>query len=180
MMGRLTHRTAPGFTYFVTTKTWENRALFQVTETAKILIECIIHYRDKGSYLLHEFVVMPDHLHLLLTPAGKTSLEKAMQLIKGGSSHQIHQQSGRKIQIWSPGFHEESIRDHRDYQCKIEYIHMNPVHAHLAEKPQDWPHSSVASGFHLDAEPERLRIFASGAKAPFSASGNVGAKAPTP
>src|SRR5580700_8644668 len=103
-MGRLTHRTAPGFTYFVTTKTWENGAIFQASEAAKILIRCMIHYRDKGSYLLHEFVVMPDHLHLLLTPAENTSLEKAMQLIKGGSSHQIHQQPGRKIPIWSPGF----------------------------------------------------------------------------
>ena len=65
-MGRLTHRMAPGFTYFVTTKTWENRAIFQVPENAQILIQCMIHYRDKGAYLLHEFVVMPDHLHLLL------------------------------------------------------------------------------------------------------------------
>jgi putative transposase len=179
-MGRLTHRTAPGFTYFVTTKTWENRSVFQVSEVAETLIRCMINYRDEGSYLLHEFVVMPNHLHLLLTPAGNTSLEKAMQFIKGGSSRQIHEQSGRKIQIWRSGFHEESIRGHRDYQCKIEYILMNPVRAHLAENPGDWPYSSAASGFHLDAEPERLKIFASGVKAPFSASGNVGAKAPTP
>ncbi len=65
-MGRLRHRTAPGFTYFVTTKTWQNRAIFQVPEIAAILLKSILlHYRDKGAYLLHEFVVMPNHLHLL-------------------------------------------------------------------------------------------------------------------
>jgi len=179
-MGRLTHRTAPGHTYFVTTKTWDNRAIFQVAENAQVLIQCMIRYRDKGSCLLHEFVVMPDHLHLLLTPTDETSLEKAMQLIKGGSSHEIHQQRGNKIEIWNPGFHEESVRDHQDYRRKAEYIRMNPVRAHLAETPEDWPYSSAAGGFRLDDEPERLKISTSGAKAPVSEGRNVGAKAPTP
>src|SRR5277367_5365866 len=88
-MSRLTHRTAPGFTYFVTTKTWQSRTIFQVTENAETLIECIVRHRDKGTYLLHEFVVMPNHLHLILTPSEQTTLEKAMQMVKGGSSHDI-------------------------------------------------------------------------------------------
>lgn len=78
-LGRLTHRTGPGFTYFVTTKTWENRAIFQVHENADILIKCMLRYRDQGSFLLHEFVVMPNHLHLILTPAASTPLERAMR-----------------------------------------------------------------------------------------------------
>ena len=65
-----------------------------------------------------------------------------MQLIKGGSSYEIHKQRENKIQIWNPGFHEESVRDHHDYCRKTEYIRMNPVHAHFAERPEDWPHSS--------------------------------------
>jgi putative transposase len=46
-------------------------------------------YRTENKYLLHEFVVMPDHLHLILTPQGIT-LERAMQLIKGGFSFQLN------------------------------------------------------------------------------------------
>ncbi len=45
-MGRLRHRTAPGFTYFVTTKTWQSRAIFQVPGNAAILVECLLKYRD--------------------------------------------------------------------------------------------------------------------------------------
>src|SRR4029077_163441 len=179
-MGRLIHRTATGFTYFVTTKTWQNHAIFQVPENSQILIRCMIHYRDKGAYLLHEFVVMPDHIHLLLTPTDQTSLEKAMQLIKGGSSHEIHQQRGNKMQIWQPGFHEESVRDDNDYSRKTEYIRMNPVHAHFVERPEDWSYSSAARGIRMDPEPERLRIPSSGAKAVVPKQGIVGAKAPTP
>lgn len=176
-MGRLTHRTAPGCTYFVTTKTWENRAIFQVTENAEILIRCMLEYRDRGAYLLHEFVVMPNHLHLLLTPSSETSLEKAMQFIKGGSSHQIHRQRENKIQIWSSGFHEARIRDVEDFEARRRYIWMNPVEAGMAARPQDWPHGSASGMVALDLVPGRV---SSGAKAPFTVGGIVGAKAPTP
>ncbi|MGH9700424.1 MAG: REP-associated tyrosine transposase [Candidatus Acidiferrales bacterium] len=174
------HRTAPGFTYFVTTKTWKNRDLFRVAENAEILVRCLLHYRDDEAYLLHEFVVMPNHLHLLVTPARDTSLEKAMQLIKGGSSHEIHKQRGHKMQIWHPGFHEESIRDQFDFLRKADYIRANPVRAHLVEKSEAWAFCSAANCYHCDPAPQRLRIRTSGAEAPGRQDGNVGAKAPTP
>jgi putative transposase len=176
-MARLTHRTAPECTYFVTTKTWENRTIFQVAENAEILIKCMLEYRDRGAYLLHEFVVMPNHLHLLLSPGDETSLEKAMQFIKGGSSHRIHQERENKIQIWSSGFHEATIRDAEDFEARRHYIRMNPVEAGLAARPEDWAYGSASERFALDLVPVRA---SSGAKAPFAVSGNVGAKAPTP
>jgi putative transposase len=166
-MGRLRHRTAPGCTYFVTTKTWQSREIFQVPENLKILIECLLRNRDQGAYLLHEFVVMPNHLHLLLTPSGETSLEKAMQFIKGGGSHEIHRQREHKMQIWQAGFHEQTVRDFGDYRSKVDYIRMNPVHSRLAERPDDWPHGSATGKFKLDAPPSRFQADASGAKAPF-------------
>ncbi len=113
--------------------------------------------RDQGAYLLHEFVVMPDHFHLLLTPSGTTTLEKAMQLIKGGSSHEIHRLHGHKLQIWQPGFHDWTIRDRADYSAKREYIWINPVRAHLVERPEDWPYGSASGRFELSELPQRLK-----------------------
>jgi putative transposase len=155
-MGRLRHRTGPGFTYFITTKCWENRALFQVPENAEILVECMLRYRNQGSFLLHEFVVMPNHLHLMLTPASDTSIEKAMQFIKGGSSHEIHRRRELKLQVWQSGFHEETVRDSNDFWNKTSYIHMNPVRAHLVERPEAWPFGSGSRAFRMDSAPERL------------------------
>jgi putative transposase len=165
-MGRLRHRTTPGFTYFVTTKTWENRGIFQVSRNAEVLVECLLRYRDQGAYLLHEFVVMPNHLHLLITPGCDTSLERAMQFIKGGSSHAIHQQGEHKMHIWQAGFHEESTRNLDDYLVKVGYIQNNPVDARLADKASDWACSSASNQFKMDAPPHRLQTFSSGAKAP--------------
>jgi putative transposase len=172
-MGRLTHRTSPGWTYFVTTKAWQGVSVFQVAEAAEIVITKILEYRDKGNYLLHEFVLMPNHLHLILTPADSVSLEKTIQLIKGGSSHEIHKVRPAKLQIWQPGFHESRVKDLLEYRNKADYIRFNPVTAKLVERPEDWTYGSVGGKYKLDPIPQGL-------KPTDLKSANVGAKAPTP
>ena len=160
------HRTAPGVSYFVTTRCWEGRNVFQVTENAEILVQSMLRYRLQNAYLLHEFVIMPNHLHFLVTPSVNTSLEKAVQLIKGGSSHEIHRERENSIKIWQEGFHDWTIRDAQDWRAKAEYIRLNPVRAKLADKSEDWPFSSASGRYTLDAIPDRYAGFASGAKAP--------------
>ena len=175
-MGRLRHQAFPGATYFVTTKCWQGVQVFQVHEVAEILISKILEYRNKGSYSLHEFVVMPNHVHLLLTPGPSTSLERAIQFIKGGSSHEIHRLRGSRSEIWQPGFHDWTIRDAADWNSKALYIRWNPVQAGLVERPEDWPYSSASGRFDLDPMPERFSESSSGAKAPNLMSSTPGLK----
>ena len=156
-MSKLPHRVLPGGTYFITSSTWERRELFRVPEVAEILVRRILACRDKGVYLLHEFVVMPNHFHLLMTPGETTTLEKAAQLIKGGSSHEIHVQRGHKMEIWQAGFHDWTIRDSEDYRAKVRYIRMNPVQARLVEKPEDWRFGSASGVFPMDLVPEKFK-----------------------
>jgi len=172
-VGRLTNRTSPGWTYFVTTKSWQNEPLFQVHETAEIVVSKILEYRDRGSYLLHEFVLMPNHLHLILTPAVNVSLEKAVQLIKGGSSYEIHRVRGNQMQIWQSGFHESRVMSWDDLKRKADYIHFNPVAAKLVDLPREWTYGSASDMHKLDPVPQGLKPRA-------SESPNVGPKGPTP
>jgi REP-associated tyrosine transposase len=170
------HRTAPRASYFVTTKCWGGRRILQVPEIADILIRTIFDYRERKVYSLHEFVVMPDHLHLLLTPGPTSSLEKCIQLVKGGSSHQIHKERNQKMEIWQEGFYDWTIRDGEDWRTKVEYIRLNPVRANLVEKPQDWPYSSASGKFQPDPMPDRYLKVTSGAKAPFLCTQTPGLK----
>ena len=156
-MGRLVHRTEAGWTYFVTTKAWQSTFLFQREETAQIIVAKMVEYRDKGNYLLHDFVLMPNHLHLILTPGPSASLEKCMQLIKGGSSFEIHKMRGKKMEIWQSGFHESNLTSWTEYRKKRDYVVFNPVAAKLVEKPELWPYGSASGGFQLDAVPQRLK-----------------------
>ncbi len=70
--------------YFITACTFQKKNLLQSDRMAGLLVEVLLHYRAEGKYLVHEFVVMPDHVHLLLTPV--VTLERALQFIKGGFS----------------------------------------------------------------------------------------------
>ncbi len=56
--------------------TYNRRRLFQVSTNAELLIETLQHYRAEGRYKLHAFVVMPDHIHLIITTRDKTLPQK--------------------------------------------------------------------------------------------------------
>src|SRR5207247_10404963 len=78
--------------YFITASTFQKRSLFQSERMAQLFIEVLQHYRRQGKYLLHEVVLMPDHFHVLITPT--ITLERALQLIKGGFSFRATKELG--------------------------------------------------------------------------------------
>jgi putative transposase len=142
-------------TFFITTVTWQRVPIFRVEARARLLIEVLFGYRDQGKYLLHEFVVMPDHTHLLLTPAGDVSLEKAVQFIKGGYSYRLRKVE--RIQVWQESFTNHRIRDFEDYQRHCEYVRLNPVRARLVRDAGAYAFSSASPGFGLDGMPLGLK-----------------------
>jgi putative transposase len=148
------HASSNGQTYMATSSTWGRRDLFSRESWAKLLIETIYHYRG-SAFLLHEFVIMPDHIHVLFTP--KTSLEKAVQFIKGGFSYRARKELGSSLEIWQKGFSDHRIRDASDYRVHQIYVQQNPVRKHLCERAEDYPYSSRTAGFGLDSVPQGLK-----------------------
>jgi putative transposase len=148
------HATNHGQTYMVTPSTWGRRALFQKERWARLLIDTLYHYRG-SAYLLHEFVIMPDHIHVLLTPT--TSLEKAVQFIKGGFSYRAKKELGSNMEVWQRGFSDHRIRDASDYRVHQVYVQQNPVRKHLSERAEDYPYGSAGSEFELDLVPQGLK-----------------------
>jgi putative transposase len=135
----------------VTTGTWGRRELFRYERWANLLIDTL--YRHRGtSYLLHEFGIMPDHIHVLLTP--KTSLEKAVQFIKGGFSYRAKKELGSNMEIWQKGFSDHRIRDANDYAIHVSYIRQNPARKRLCERVEEFPYSSAHARFELDPAPQ--------------------------
>lgn len=179
-MSQLKHRTHPDSSYFITTKCAENRSIFQVPENVKILIDILWKYRNQHIYDLHEFVVMPNHLHVLLTPSQTTSLEKCIQFIKGASSHEIHKQRSHKLEIWQKSFHDWTIRDESDWFEKAQYIRMNPVQAKLVDNPEAWPFSSANKEFSMDPVPDKYLHLPSAAEATSHADVTLGLKPQPP
>jgi len=96
---------------------------------------------------------MPEHVHLLLTPANNVTIEHAVQLIKGGYSHALGSILGRKREIWQRGFTDHRIRDAQDFSNHQNYIHRNSVERKLVLDPGKYRYCSVFPGFKLDPWP---------------------------
>jgi putative transposase len=154
------HATHNGQTYFVTSSTAEKRSLFQVDRYAELFISNLYDYRAKG-YLLHEFVLMRNHFHLLITPTGP--LEKALQFVKGGFSYKVKKEFGTNTDFWQKGFDDHRIRDANDYHIHRLYIYNNPVKKGYCANPAEYLYSSARAGYELDIVPQRLKPFALGA-----------------
>jgi putative transposase len=125
---------------------------------AQLFLNVMQNNRSKGRFLIHEFVVMPNHFHLIVTPAAEVSLEKAIQYIKGGFSFLAKKELAFQHLIWQEGFTNHRIRDALDYQHHREYIHHNPVKAGLVKLPSEYPYSSAFPGMDLDPVPLALRL----------------------
>jgi putative transposase len=144
-------------TFFVTATTWGRRPIFRAEPMAQLFIDTLQRYLSQHKFLLHEFVLLPDHFHLLLTPAPDIPLEKAVQLIKGGFSFRVKKELGSSLEVWGTGYTEHRIKGADDYQHHVAYIHENPVRAKLAETASAYPYDSASGQWETDPTPPWLK-----------------------
>jgi putative transposase len=129
----------PSRIFFVTTKTSMGRRLLQSERNANLLIDVLRSLVAEHHFELHDFVVMPDHFHALLTVSDAMTIEKAMQLIKGRFSRRLsleHQQCG---EVWQRGFSEVQVMNREGFEQHRKYIAENPVKAGLSKSAEEYP-----------------------------------------
>lgn len=144
---------SPPGTYFVTFSTHRRRKLFVVEAYVRLFLQTLYRHRREGRYRLHDFVIMPEHVHLLLTPAPDITIERAIQLIKGAYSHELGGIIGRNSEIWQRGFTDHRIRNPQDFAHHRNYIHQNPVERGIVTHPSHYRYCSAFPGFKLDPWP---------------------------
>ena len=123
---------------------------------AGLFIETMFRYRDQKKFLVHAFVVMPNHFHGLLTPCDEVTLERMMQLIKGGFSYRAKHELNRHYEVWQRGFADRRVRNRAEYFRFERYIHENPVKARLVTVANEFPYSSLTPEYRLDPLPPYL------------------------
>jgi putative transposase len=144
-------------TFFLTSVTNRRHPFFNNADAAELLIHTLYLYRAQGKFELHEFVIMPDHFHLIITPEARIPLERAVQFIKGGYATVARRELGLS-QVWQPKPTNHRIRDAVDYETHRDYIFNNPVRARLAAHPEDFLFSSARRRENLDPRPPWLNL----------------------
>ena len=157
----------PGEVYFITTKTFKNQKIFDNSLICELLIKVLVDCRLKYKFKLYGYVIIPDHVHLLIMPAEKMNISEAIHRIKGNFAYQYlitrnHKGSatrwGENVDsnrvadplwvgglinpIWQKSFYDHIIRNDLDFEEKLNYIHGNPVKHNITDSLDNYPWSS--------------------------------------
>lgn len=123
----------------------------------ELLLDVLQKNRHQRRFEVHEFVLMRDHIHILITPAAEHPLERCMQFIKGGFSFRAKKELGFQGEIWLAGFNEHRVKDAGEYAHHVQYIRENPVKAGLVMSPEEFRFSSASGLWQVDPAPPHFQ-----------------------
>jgi putative transposase len=141
-----------GGTYFFTV-TLADRQSTTLVDHVGSLRAAFRRARSERPFVVDAIVILPDHLHAILTmPPTDSDFPGRWRRIKGyfstsiiNSGAPITRHNNGDLALWQRRYWEHTIRDERDFERHVNYIHFNPVKHRLVMQVRDWPHSS----FHL-------------------------------
>lgn len=167
------------YCHSVTTKTYGNRTIFQDEAASELLIQVIYEVREKLRFKLIGFVVMPDHVHLMIVPNRRNTISDVMRHIKGRFSrrynklsrgmnspdyevsvhpdcdvfgHNVGNSSLPESTVWQESFYDHVIRNRKEFDQRLNYLYDNPVKAKLAERPEDYEYCSARGKYETDLD----------------------------
>jgi REP element-mobilizing transposase RayT len=111
-------------------------------QIADIVVGSWRHF-DGVRYLLHAWVVMPNHVHIVVHLIEPHTLSTVIKGWKSFTTRRINETLGRRGSLWQIESWDRFIRNQEHYDAAIAYVHNNPVKAGLVSRPDDWPWSSA-------------------------------------
>lgn len=144
--------------YFITTVTKNRVEIFNDKLACQLFTTYLIYYKFKCCYNIKAFVIMPDHIHLILQPLGEDNISDIMKKLKASFSITYNKLTKSQGAIWQKGFYEKAIRDAKALNEVTEYIHYNPVRKKLVIEPKRYKFSSYNYYYENDDEFKILMI----------------------
>ena len=160
-----------GDLHFITFSCYRRKALLGTARARERFVKILDEVRCRHEFRLVGYVVMPEHVHLLLSEPAKKNPSKILQVLKQKVARALLKKRGRMINgqlslpfedtreeehFWQRRFYDFNVWSEKKLKEKLQYMHANPVQRKLVEHPKDWPWSSWA---HYEGKGEsRIRI----------------------
>src|SRR5665213_569182 len=145
--------------HFITCSCYRRLPLFASARAKNLFVQILGEVRDRYGFALAGYVVMPNHIHLLIGESANGTLSTVMQILKQRVSRRLRRKPRRKSaaqqlalpfpqmnstlpQFWQPRFYDFNVWSQSKFVEKLHYMHMNPVKRNLVTHPKDWPWSS--------------------------------------
>jgi putative transposase len=134
-----------GQSHFVTFSCYHRLPFLTDEKTCEAFVIALERARKLYQFQVYAFVVMPEHVHLLLSEPKSGATAKAIQAMKISTSlltTRARNSSKSHSPLWQKRYYDRNIRDHAEFVETLQYIHRNPVKRGLVEQPEDWNYSS--------------------------------------
>ena len=129
-----------GHQHFLTFSCWQRRPYLGSAAARELFEQSLEEMRLRYDFLVVGYVVMPEHVHLLVGEPQQERLADALKALKQGVSRQL---IGKMYHFWQKRYYDFNIRDHQQFIEKLRYIHRKPVKRELGARPEDWEWSTV-------------------------------------
>ena len=142
-----------GYSYYITIVTYERNPI--LIENIELLRESFRYAKSLFSFQIEEIVVMPDHLHMIISVENAKDYPKIISSLKRYFSKNSpkkyynhilqshHREKSGYLPVWQKRFYEHTIRDEKDWISKVQYIHNNPVKHGFTDNIHNWKYSSL-------------------------------------
>jgi putative transposase len=142
-----------GHDHFITFSCYRRLPYLDDDHSRKVFEEVLERTRQSHQFFLHGYVLMPEHVHLLMSEPQRYSLSTTLGVIKGETSKLL---KGERVQFWQLRYHDFNVFTRPKHREKLRYLHRNPVKRGLVEEPEQWPWSSYSH--YQTGEPGRIEI----------------------
>ena len=140
---RRNRRLLDGAEYHVTARINRGEMVFLAIEDRELFIEILKRAKKRFSFLLKNFCIMGNHIHLLIKPGPGASLSKIMQWILGVFAQLWNKRHGVSGHLWGDRFFSRIIMGILDFLRVFLYIDLNPTIAGLVEYPEQWEYGGL-------------------------------------
>jgi putative transposase len=130
--------------HFLTFSCYHRQANFNSPDIYDLFVKCLEDMRQRFSRCVYGYVVMPEHVHLLLSEPERGALADAIHYLKLSFAKRLRSQEGRVElrSFWQKRYYDRNVRDAREFSIKLRYLHRNPVKRGLVSEPAAWKWSS--------------------------------------
>ena len=130
--------------HFVTFSCYRRLQLLRPIRFRDLFVESLERVRLKYRFRVYGYVVMPEHVHLLVSEPEVALLATALQALKISVARQALQvwNEPEPMRFWQKRYYDHNVRSHQSFLEKLRYIHRNPVKRGLVLNPEDWSWSS--------------------------------------
>ena len=126
--------------HFLTFSCYHRQPKLANPEACTVLVSALERVRQSYGLCIYGYVIMPEHVHLLVNEPERSTLAQALKSLKQGVARQLALRAGEPF--WQERYYDFNVWSERKFREKLRYLHRNPVKRGLVENPEDWPWSS--------------------------------------